>query len=164
MSIIEGALFDARKISEIQRGEFLCTTGEHLGIEGKSLTVTMSRTIYHDSRSKALKRIDRCIKSLVEFSDVIMESRYLDVFRAGSSITPQALAEYTSRVRILIEISEALALMIKGLTNFSITYTDDSDVSSRIEKFIKRILSHTSKIQNFLSELQKIRDAFEAGE
>jgi len=165
MSILDDALFDARKISEVQRGEVISTTGERLNVERPSILTSVYRTIYHDSRDRSLKRIDKCIKLLVGFSDLMFESKYLDVFCGNhNEVSTEALEKYNYRTRVLGEISEVLVSMIGGMNNFASTYPEDADVSSRMEKCIKKVLAQATKIQSFLSDLQKGRDKFESAD
>jgi hypothetical protein len=143
-------LFDLETISKLRRGEILDTSGEFLGKHEATLATTISRTFYtHDSRYKTLMRIKVCIELAIQFAEMILESKYLAIYKTNVAVGQiEALEDaYNARLRALQAIRCGLEGAMTGLFTLSVTYEKDTNMVGNLSDIIK-------KIQVFLAQLE----------
>lgn len=165
---ISKILFDLLTISKYTKGNVIETTSEYLNIVESSIKVSTYRSLSGDTRVRALERIHNIIGIAYEYSERLLESRYLDLYKINArsgfiSITPDDITKYNERYDLIVKIHDGLSGCISGLDEFKQNYDakHDSNTVGNCEKLQTDTSKKVSRLKNKMNELTTIKFAFE---
>jgi hypothetical protein len=153
MEPLEKLLFDAKTIASIKKGEKINTSQEFINIEPKHIGQSLLRAYYRESRERAVVNVCQRMELLIEFSKLLLESKYLT-----PTDTDYLMIEREKRILSIKKIHVALANASDGINNLCETYSDDNNVLGALKPLLTRIEAHVSTLSKYLMEIGEYND------
>jgi hypothetical protein len=164
-SMIEKHLFNLGTIAHIPKGKRISTSDEFINIEGEYALQPLVRAYNRDSRKKAVSSVCDVVKAVIEYSDLLIESKYLDVIYE-SQIYDKFLLDSSEdkilfrdgrnqRILYLKKIKSALCDANEGIDNLCETYSSDANVVAKLKPIIAGVNNQVSKLTKLLIELNE---------
>ncbi len=144
MDVLDKLLFNLKTISGIPQGKKICTSKEFIIIDDGSIAQGFWRWKNAECRDKAVLFICREIRTIIAFSQLVMESRW---FAPGQETSPQR----PQKAEDLKKIYTSLHNVRQGVANICYTYKDDADVTGHFAPIDKEILACNRLISEFLT-------------
>lgn len=142
MNLLDDLLYDLATIAELRKYSRLSTAKDRLVIEPESAIQFVWRWRAGESRDKTISVVHNIISTVVDISDRILESKYLD--------NEDGDAEKAIRIEDLQKIYKGLTGALPGLRNLSFTYDDDADAKFKFTKIISHVELQLIKLKNIL--------------
>lgn len=153
MDAVEKLIFDAGTIASIPKGARISTTREFIEIDPEYVGQGIIRAINRDCRERAVIIVCQRLDMLIAFSDVYLESKYLDPDRTDSIVI-----ERERRLVLIKRIHMALARACDGVDALSDTYGHDKNVQGNLKPLMQRVNNQVSKLARFLMERGEYTD------
>jgi len=145
-------LFELDAISNIQRGDTLCTSSEYITSEAKTYMNSLKRTVIKEDRFRDYKCIKQRVNLAMMFAELILDSRQINVYEISPSIGKKDLEEYECRVQKLVRIYDALKGLGKGLKNFKNSYTEDKKLETHVDLLMENITLFCTRLKDTLTK------------
>jgi hypothetical protein len=156
MDPLEKLLFDAKTIAGIKKGEKINTSQEFINIEPKHLGQSFLRAWCRESRERAVINVCQRMELLIEFSKLLLESKYLNATETPN--VDYLMIEREKRILNIKKIHMALANACDGIDNLCETYSDDNNVLGALKPLLVRIEGHVSALSKYLMEIGEYND------
>jgi hypothetical protein len=151
-------LFELESIGSLQYGDKLSITSEFVSSEKKSYGNSVIRTIIGETRNRDFACILHTINAALEFSTLILESKYLCAYDdIKKVITKVDIENYDVRIKKITRIYEALRSSCKGINNFKKSYNDDGNIEKKVDHLIQRIKEYTEQLRKNMVELSRLK-------
>lgn len=161
-TVIDKHLFDLQTIANIPKGKRISTSDEFINIEEESAFQPVFRTLKGESRRKAVGCVIDVIDDVVEYADILMESRYLDKYDhfVVDAIDDRSSFNDGRNIRILYlkKIKNSLSEANEGIDNLCETYSNDANVIAKLMPVIANINNQVSKLVKILIDLNENSD------
>jgi hypothetical protein len=157
MSLLDNLFVNLRVISKIPENGRISTTGAgQIKIEDtKTLNGWLStgrRRLTGDSRDEAVKVLMQIINDVGELSDNIIDS--LKTGAAANNNNLGVLNENTKKCHQLQKLSIMLKNSKKGIVNLHHTYSDDANVTARLDEVMDKIDQQHNTILEVLEHMK----------
>lgn len=158
---LERLLIEINTISKIQRGERLCTRTEFLNVESESIKSSIIRTVCSEDRTRGMGKINNIVISTMEYANLILESRYLDIYNMQKpNPNETSIFLYEERISWLKKIKDYLHLSQFGITNYSIGYIMDAEIETKCTRLVENIKMFCVDLETTLDNFQKDKVVF----
>jgi hypothetical protein len=154
MSLLDKLFVSLRVLSKLPEGGRICTTGTgQIKIEDTNSLggwiATGRRRITGDSRDEAVKVLMQIINDVSELSDNIIDS----IRNYGNDNTAPIghVNENTKKCQTLEKICNMLKSSKKGIVNLHSTYSDDANITAKLEEIMEKMDSQHTRITEVLS-------------
>lgn len=144
MSVLDNLLFNLKTISSIPKETRIKTSTDFITFDEETALQFYRRWRDGESRYKAVKDICHEIRTIIEISSRIMESKFLNNAHDSPIFKEK-------RINELKLIAASLEASIGGIDNLCETYVNDQNVRGPLEPLIKEIITHISEIKSLLS-------------
>ena len=161
MTILLDSLFvKLRIISKIPADGRLSTTyPDNITVEYNGSLQCLKRTFFRESRKDTVKVLKELVDSIIEASNYLMNSIYLNIYTLKQTIpTTQELEQFQVEFKDLDSIKDEIDNSLKGFINLKNTYKHDAKISSDLEVMVKNLQIQNNKIKNKINLLKSCCD------
>lgn len=130
-------LMNLKTLGEIQKNTKVSTNKDFLVVDEQTLTSGLSRWRNDDSREKTVKRIHSEVNNAISHSNWIIESRWL-----SKDLAKHELYLRHARLKLLMEIRQALQSASSGISALCITYANDANTTNPLKIISTAIAAH----------------------
>ena len=154
---MDQTLKDLKILSKIpQNGKIRTSSTGCIELEPESSFNSVMRTLFTDSRRKALRDIHNVMIQAFEHTDGILKSKYINIYDLVSRPSDADIDTHQEECRKLRYLGNELTKSIIGLNNLKkTTYKDDVSFGADIDIVIRDIKSRVLSINSRLSRLDK---------
>lgn len=157
MSLLDKLFVSLRVLSKLPEGGRICTTGTgQIKIEDTDTfggwIATGRRRLTGDSREEAVKVLMQIINEVGERSDLEIES--IRNYPAGNNAPLAHQLENAKKCQTLDKICTMLKSAKKGMVNLHGTYSDDANITAKLEEIMEKM---DSQHQRITEVLQRVR-------
>lgn len=157
MNTLEKLLFNLQTIAGIPKGKRISTAREFIVIDEESVLQPLIRWRAGDTRDKAALVICREIRTVIDISHYISESKYLydDAFESADAYkqTPQMQEARITRIAELKNIRIGLREAGYGISNLCETYYNDANVIAELKPIIAEISTRVEELTKILIDI-----------
>lgn len=149
MSLVGYILTDLGIISQINTGKTLAIRKNKLVVVDHTKSEGVYRYLYSEDRNIVKDIIKRTVESAIEYSELLIESRYLQ------PVTDDELHKTKSRERfnMLTRVMKSLKNAIVGIQQLQTTYKNDSTYVEELKSIIANIEFH---VRTITKKIEKI--------
>jgi len=148
LSHLNKLLVDLKVIGRIEENGRISTTGRNsISLEQDSWLQSLRRTLWGESRERAVESITQVISGVIDLSTQLMENSLLVEADEADDFQRQ------SRDKILLSlgnVSKDLHAATRGISNLSRTYANDAVMTAKLEQLVGDIDVHVQKIDQLL--------------
>lgn len=150
--LLDNILVKLRILGKIhENGRISTITTEHLKIEEENAIQSFKRWITGDSRDRTVKVLNDLVENVIEISNSIMNSKFMNLHKSCSSYEQ---IEFNKQCCLLKDLATEIESSLKGLANLHGTYSTDATISSKLEVMIAKLTTHSNKIHEKLEDVQ----------
>ena len=154
MSLLDKLFVSLRVLSKLPEGGRICTTSTgQIKIEDTNSMggwiATSRRRITGDSREEAVKVLMQIINDVSELSDNIIDS--IRNYGENNTAPIGHVNENTKKCQTLDKICTMLKSSKKGIVNLHGTYSDDANITAKLEEIMEKMDSQHERIVEVLS-------------
>lgn len=147
-------LIDLKVIGRIEENGRISTTGRNLiSLEQDGVFQALWRTLWGESRERAIEAITQVISGVIDLSSQLLESSVLQE-------APTDDYQAQSRDKIILSLSNVSKDMhaaTRGISNLARTYGSDAVMTAKLEQLIGDIDVHVRKIDQQLHTAREPR-------
>ena len=152
MSLPNRILTDLGIISKIKMGQTLSKRNGKIGIVNHDWTESAQRFRYNESRSQAQTMISFVINDAIEYSNLILESVYIQPNKLDEAIYHKL---YVERFSTLIRFKESLDKAYLGIEKLASTYKSDGTFQQELATIRANINQHVKTLDTKIKILHE---------
>lgn len=157
MTILLDSLFvKLRIISQIPEDARLSTTyPDNITVEYDGMLQCIKRRLFRESRKDTIKVLREIVDSIVDISNYLMNSMYLNIYTIKENPSEQELEQYDTELKDLTNIKEEINNSIKGFKNLKTTYKHDPIVLSELDIMMRNLEMQFNNIETKIEQIKK---------
>jgi len=141
-------LIDLRIVAKLPENGKICTVApDPISVEKSTSGQGFRRWLWGDSRDMAYKALKNLVDNIVDISDNILQSRYMNLTEPREKQTQHEYTEYRNCYSQLKSLATAIDNSMKGFGNLHGTYESDPTIASKLEVLISRLEAQKDKIK-----------------
>ena len=145
MDTVERLLIELNNIGNMSKGARLDTSREIIAPMTCTWPYTSAfRALYKQNRVRDTNAVVRRVDMAIHISELTMQMQCL---------TQTDSADRAKHIDTLKNIYFSLSKCMNGVVNMRETYTDDSEITSVLDRLLDRMAKHTTKIADLLVKI-----------
>lgn len=151
--LLDKILIDLRIIAKIpENGKISTTTMDPISVEHNSSYQGIRRWLWGDSREQAYKALKNLVDNIIDISDNIIQSRYMNLSKDQTEFTHHEYTEHRKCYSQLRTLASEIENSLKGFGNLHGTYEGDPTIASKLEVLITRLEDQKNKVKASLEK------------